>query len=268
MIIDMLTRWLNFEFGVLSHLKTVSLQPIAMQTIRWWRHLVINVRKHRHIWFIPMMAPPSDQGKQPSQPSLGSWSRLPKTMSSAWKFLPSPHFSYTYKAQNIILNYSRCFTCQITCILYQTLLLWQPPDAPTFDLSIWVTRDATHSGRDRMRYNLNIWSLYFLHTCFYTLWTWRRALKLARSISQFHVVFLRGVADILLLVAFQSEWFPLASASRCAISKSLGHVRPLRLGDIYISAAGNSIAVHDWPLFISPRLQQPDSSWVIVCASR
>ena len=42
----------------------------------------------------------------------------------------------------------------------------------------------------------------------------------------------------------------------------------LRLGDIYISAAGNSIAVHDWPIFISPWLHQPDSSWVIVCASR
>ena len=163
MIIDMLTRLLNFEFGVLSHLKTVSLQPNAMQTmlcriilkfvsgsLRWWRHLVINVRKHRHIWFIPMMAPPSDQGWETAF-TTKSWSRLPKTMSSAWKFLPSPHFRYTYKAQNIILNYSRCFTCQITCILYQTLLLWQPPDASTFDLSIWATRDATHSGRDRMR---------------------------------------------------------------------------------------------------------------------
>ena len=42
MIIDMFTRWLNFEFGVLSHLKTVSLQPIAMQTT-------------------PMVAPSSDQ---------------------------------------------------------------------------------------------------------------------------------------------------------------------------------------------------------------
>ena len=33
MIIDMLTRWFNFEFGVLSRLKTVSLQPIAMHTL-------------------------------------------------------------------------------------------------------------------------------------------------------------------------------------------------------------------------------------------
>ena len=95
MIIDMLTRLLNFEFGVLSHLKTVSLQPNAMQTmlcriilkfvsgsLRWWRHLVINVRKHRHIWFIHMMAPPSDQGWETAF-TTKSWSRLPKTMPSA-----------------------------------------------------------------------------------------------------------------------------------------------------------------------------------------
>ena len=39
------------------------------------------------------------------------------------------------------------------------------------------------------------------------------------------------------LVAFQSERFPLASASRCAISKSLGTCGRL-----------------DWAIFISPRL--------------
>ena len=36
MIIDMLTRWFNFEFGVLSRLKTVSLQPINC-----YAHLVV-----------------------------------------------------------------------------------------------------------------------------------------------------------------------------------------------------------------------------------
>ena len=54
MIIDMLTRWLNFEFGVLSHLKTVSLQPIAMQTMLC--RIIL-----KFVWFSPMVAPSSDQ---------------------------------------------------------------------------------------------------------------------------------------------------------------------------------------------------------------
>ena len=54
MIIDMLTRWFNFEFGVLSHLKTVSLQPIAMHTMLC--KIIV-----KSIWFIPMVAPSSDQ---------------------------------------------------------------------------------------------------------------------------------------------------------------------------------------------------------------
>ena len=33
MVINMLTRWFNFEFGVPSHLNPVSLQPIAMLCI-------------------------------------------------------------------------------------------------------------------------------------------------------------------------------------------------------------------------------------------
>ena len=92
MIIDkMLTRWFNFEFGVLSHIK--NSQP----TTYCYAHLVVK----NYFKFIPMMAPPSDQGWETAF-TTKSWSRPPKTMSSAWKVLPSPHFSYTYKAQNIV----------------------------------------------------------------------------------------------------------------------------------------------------------------------
>ena len=51
MIIDL--RWFNFEFGVLSHLKLVSLKPIA------------NTKEHantRHT--ITMVAPSSDQWQE------------------------------------------------------------------------------------------------------------------------------------------------------------------------------------------------------------
>ena len=51
MVINMLTRWFNFEFGVPSHLNTVSLQPIAMLCM-----YIVKI-----ILFIPMAAPSSDQ---------------------------------------------------------------------------------------------------------------------------------------------------------------------------------------------------------------
>ena len=54
MIIDMLTRWLNFECWVQSHLKTVSLQPIAMQTMLC--RIILKL-----VWFTPLVPPSSDQ---------------------------------------------------------------------------------------------------------------------------------------------------------------------------------------------------------------
>ncbi len=118
MVINVLTRWFNFEFGVSSHLNPVSIQPIAM--------LCMYILKI--ILFIPMVAPSSDQWRNSTlmfrwrhhSLRLGVVCTCPtKTMSSAWKCLPFPHFTNTYEAKKYSLKL-RGFTCQISCILYQT----------------------------------------------------------------------------------------------------------------------------------------------------
>ena len=145
MVINMLTRWFNFEFGIPSHLSPVSIQPIARYILKL-------------ILFIPLVAPSSDQWCNSIW--MVRWRhhslRLgvvctcpPKTMSSAWKCLPSPHF--IYEAKKYSLNYLRGFKCQISCILYHTPAVaasWRS----NFRLGCSPTTqtcDVTHSGWER-----------------------------------------------------------------------------------------------------------------------
>ena len=99
MVINMLTRWLNFEFGVPSQHTTYC-------------HVVYRYIL-KLILFIPMVAPSSDQWR--NSILMVRWRHHsiqlgvvctcpPKTMSSAWKCLPSPHFTNTYEANKYSLK--------------------------------------------------------------------------------------------------------------------------------------------------------------------
>ena len=55
MIIDMLTRWLNFEFGVLSHLKKSAYNLLLCKPC------CVELFHSKFVWFTPMVAPSSDQ---------------------------------------------------------------------------------------------------------------------------------------------------------------------------------------------------------------
>ena len=226
---------------------------IVLNSFRWWHHLAINVRKHRLIWFIPMVAPPSDQGWE----TAFTLESAAKNDVIGLKGSALASFSYTYKAQNIVLNYSRCFTCQITCILYKTLLLWQPPDAATFDLSSSDScRVSVALGMRSLRVKILLF-IFSAHLCLHILDLAARTKTSTLNQSVSGCLFgrwRRHFTSRSFSKAKKSERFPLRDFE----IPMPGHVRPLRLAVIYIPAAGNSIAVHDWPLFI-----QPDSSWVI-----
>ena len=94
----------NFEFGVPSHLSPVSITTYCHVVYMYILKLIL---------FIPMVAPSSDQWRNSilmvrwhhhSLPLEVVCTCPPKTMSSAWKCLPSPHFTNTYEAKKYSLK--------------------------------------------------------------------------------------------------------------------------------------------------------------------
>ena len=141
MVINMLTRWFNFEFGVPSHLSPVSMQSIAILKL---------------ILFIPMVAPSSDQWR--NSILMVRWRhhslRLrvvctcpPKTMSSAWKCLPSPHFTNTYEAKKYSLKlFKGLYMSNIMHFLSHS----RGGSLMTQQLSTWVFTHRSNLWRDAL----------------------------------------------------------------------------------------------------------------------
>ena len=129
----------NFEFGVPSHLSPVSITTYC-HVVYMYRYIL------KLILFIPMVAPSSYQWR--NSILMVRWRhhslRLgvvctcpPKTMSSAWKCLPSPHFTNTYEAKKYSLKLFKGLSLHVKYhAFYITLPRWKPHDAATFDLGV------------------------------------------------------------------------------------------------------------------------------------